>query len=94
MRVTIVQNLFCFDHAISVILTTKYFFQSIINRLNFCTANIPGKAKLSGKTAKSMSDNEIHKTVRDVNGPSGVLVTMGEQPSKRDESLDASRKLQ
>ena len=40
-------------------------------QLPFChpTAHIPGKDKLSGVTAESMFDSEIHETTHDVNRP-------------------------
>ena len=40
-------------------------FQSI-NQSNFYSANIPGKARLSGATAKSVFNSEIEETVPDL----------------------------
>ena len=54
-----------------------------INRFNFYRANIPDKAGLRGTTAKTISDSKIHETVHEVNGPFGVLVTMGKQSASR-----------
>ena len=37
--------------------------QSIINQSNFYSANIPGKARLSGATAESVFNSKIEETV-------------------------------
>ena len=41
----------------------QFVYQSIINQSNFYSTDIPGEARLSGTTAKSVFNSKIEKTV-------------------------------
>ena len=41
----------------------QYLIRKSINQSNFCSTNIPGKARLSGATAQSVFDSKIEETV-------------------------------
>ena len=55
-----------------------------MNQSNFYSANIPGKARLSGTTAKLVFNKISMKQFHNINRPAGVLASMGEKPSRRD----------
>ena len=54
-----------------------------INQSNFYSANIPGEARLSGATAKSVFNSKSRKQFRNINRPWGVTVSMGKAKSER-----------
>ena len=45
------------------LLATMFKYVQSINESNFCRANIPGEARLSGATAKSVFNSKIEETV-------------------------------
>ena len=72
----VVRNLACKQRCSAKILSDHVINQSS-SQFHFYSANIPGKARLSGATAKSVFDNEIHEAVHDVNVSLGIPVFMG-----------------
>ena len=74
----------CLILALFVWLCTIFIFNQSMNQSSSYSTNIPGKARLSCVTAKSM------KQLRNINRPLGVLVSMAERPSQRNVSWDVS----
>ena len=68
-----------------------------INQSNFYSANIPGEATLSGATAESVfnSNDKVMKQSHNINGSSGVLVSMGggKAMSSRSDALGCEKVL-
>ena len=61
-----------------------------INQSSFYSANIPGKARLSGATSESAFNSKIEETVPLHQQAMGMPLSMGDRPSQRDVSSDVS----
>ena len=67
---------------------TQTYINKSINQSNFYSANIPGEARLSGATAKSVLNSKILES--NINRLWGVTVSMGERLNQRDVSSHIS----
>ena len=63
------------------------FINWSVNQSNFYTANIPSEATLGGVTGESVLNTKSIKQFRNVDGPSGVVVSMGGKVKSKRSSL-------